>query len=65
MASSERGLGLLYESEKVTSSRRHHRVGLYVLPFGSQVGVATADELSRQKEQLMRTEQVNKVLVDS
>merc|ERR1719341_2483661 len=37
LASSERGLGLLYESEKV--------------------GVATADELSRQKEQLMRTEQ--------
>jgi len=37
LASSERGLGLLYESEKV--------------------GAATADELSRQKEQLMRTEQ--------
>jgi len=37
LASSERGLGLLYESEKV--------------------GVATADELARQKEQLMRTEQ--------
>jgi len=37
LASSERGLGLLYESEKV--------------------GVATADELSRQKEQLMKTEQ--------
>ena len=32
LASSERGLGLLYESEKVTSSRRH-RVGLYVLPL--------------------------------
>lgn len=37
LASSERGLGLLYESEKV--------------------GAATAEELSRQKEQLMRTEQ--------
>jgi len=37
LASSERGLGLLYESEKV--------------------GVATAEELSRQKEQLMQTEQ--------
>eukprot|EP00090_Calanus_glacialis_P014897 TRINITY_DN2375_c0_g1_i2.p1 TRINITY_DN2375_c0_g1~~TRINITY_DN2375_c0_g1_i2.p1 ORF type:complete len:259 (-),score=105.58 TRINITY_DN2375_c0_g1_i2:362-1138(-) len=37
LASSERGLGLLYESEKV--------------------GVATAEELSRQKEQLMMTEQ--------
>jgi len=37
LASSERGLGLLYESEKV--------------------GLATADELSRQKEQLLRTEQ--------
>jgi len=37
LASSERGLGLLYESEKV--------------------GVATADELTRQKEQLLRTEQ--------
>jgi len=37
LSSSERGLGLLYESEKV--------------------GLATADELSRQKEQLMRTEQ--------
>jgi len=37
LASSERGLGLLYESEKV--------------------GAATADELSRQKEQLVRTEQ--------
>ena len=34
------------------------------LTIGSQVGVATADELSRQKEQLMRTEQVNlRVLV--
>jgi len=37
LASSERGLGLLYESEKV--------------------GVATAEELSRQKEQLLNTEQ--------
>jgi len=37
LASSERGLGLLYESEKV--------------------GVATAEELSRQKEQLIKTEQ--------
>jgi len=37
LASSERGLGLLYESEKV--------------------GVATAEELSRQKEQLMKTEE--------
>lgn len=37
LASSERGLGLLYESEKV--------------------GLATAEELTRQKEQLMRTEQ--------
>jgi len=37
LASSERGLGLLYESEKV--------------------GVATAEELSRQKEQLLQTEQ--------
>jgi len=37
MASSERGLGLLHESEKV--------------------GVATAEELSRQKEQLVKTEQ--------
>jgi len=37
LASSERGLGLLYESEKV--------------------GVATAEELSRQKEQLLKTEQ--------
>lgn len=36
LASSERGLGLLYESEKV--------------------GVATAEELARQKEQLMKTE---------
>merc|ERR1712168_967739 len=37
LASSERGLGLLHESEKV--------------------GVATAEELSRQKEQLIKTEQ--------
>jgi len=37
LASSERGLGLLHESEKV--------------------GVATAEELSRQKEQLVKTEQ--------
>ena len=37
LASSERGLGLLYESEKV--------------------GVATAEELSRQKDQLMKTEE--------
>lgn len=36
LASSERGLGLLYESERV--------------------GVATAQELSRQKEQLLHTE---------
>lgn len=36
LASSERGLGLLFESEKV--------------------GIATADELTRQKEQLLRTE---------
>lgn len=36
LASSERGLGLLYESEKV--------------------GIATAEELARQKEQLMKTE---------
>jgi len=36
LASSERGLGLLFESEKV--------------------GVATAEELARQKEQLLRTE---------
>jgi len=36
LASSERGLGLLYESEKV--------------------GVATAEELARQKEQLIKTE---------
>jgi len=37
LASSERGLGLLHESEKV--------------------GIATAEELSRQKEQLVKTEQ--------
>lgn len=37
LASSERGLGLLYESEKV--------------------GLATAEELTRQKEQLLLTEQ--------
>jgi len=37
LASSERGVGLLYESEKV--------------------GLATAEELSRQKEQLLKTEQ--------
>jgi len=37
LASSERGLGLLYESEKV--------------------GVATAEELGRQKEQLIKTEE--------
>jgi len=37
LASSERGLGLLFESEKV--------------------GLATAEELTRQKEQLARTEQ--------
>ena len=36
LASSERGLGLLYESERV--------------------GVATAQELGRQKEQLLHTE---------
>lgn len=37
LASSERGIGVLYESEKV--------------------GLQTAEELSRQKEQLLRTEQ--------